>query len=38
MKKYNSFKTRKGRSVYDGGGVLPDIQLKKRKQVPLQMH
>jgi carboxyl-terminal processing protease len=26
MKKYNSFKTRKGRSVYDGGGVLPDIQ------------
>jgi hypothetical protein len=21
MKNYNSFKTRKGRSVYDGGGV-----------------
>jgi hypothetical protein len=28
MKNYNSFKTRK--SVYDGGGVLPDIQRKKK--------
>jgi carboxyl-terminal processing protease len=28
---YNSFKTRKGRSVYDGGGVLPDIQLEETK-------
>jgi carboxyl-terminal processing protease len=30
-KNYNSFKTRKGRSVYDGGGVLPDIQLEETK-------
>jgi carboxyl-terminal processing protease len=29
--KRNSFKTRKGRSVYDGGGVLPDIQLEETK-------
>lgn len=27
-KNYNAFKTRKGRTVYDGGGVLPDVQLK----------
>lgn len=25
---YNEFKTRSGRSVYDGGGILPDIKLK----------
>ncbi len=25
---YNEFKTRSGRTVYDGGGILPDIQLK----------
>ncbi|UJH93006.1 S41 family peptidase [Antarcticibacterium sp. 1MA-6-2] len=25
---YNEFKTRSGRSVYDGGGILPDIRLK----------
>jgi carboxyl-terminal processing protease len=30
-KNYNSFKTRKGRIVYDGGGVLPDIQLEETK-------
>jgi carboxyl-terminal processing protease len=30
-KNYNSFKTRKGRSVYDGGGILPDIQLEETK-------
>jgi carboxyl-terminal processing protease len=30
-KNYNSFKTRKGRRVYDGGGVLPDIQLEETK-------
>ena len=28
-KNYNAFKTRKGRKVYDGGGVLPDIELKE---------
>lgn len=25
---YNEFKTRSGRKVYDGGGILPDILLK----------
>ena len=26
-KNYNAFKTRKGRTVYDGGGIQPDIEL-----------
>lgn len=26
-KNFNAFKTRKGRTVYDGGGILPDIAL-----------
>lgn len=30
-KDFNSFKTRKGRTVYDGGGVLPDIELDETK-------
>jgi carboxyl-terminal processing protease len=30
-KNYNSFKTRKGRPVYDGGGVLPDIEMEETK-------
>ncbi|MFV8225357.1 S41 family peptidase [Christiangramia aquimixticola] len=25
---YNQFKTRSGRTVYDGGGILPDIKLE----------
>ncbi len=25
---YNEFKTRNGRIVYDGGGILPDVRLK----------
>lgn len=25
---YNEYKTKSGRSVYDGGGILPDISLK----------
>ena len=25
---YNEFKTRSGRKVYDGGGILPDVQLE----------
>ncbi len=29
---YNAFKTRKGRTVYDGGGILPDIVLEESKQ------
>lgn len=28
---YNSFKTRKGRVVFDGGGVLPDVELDETK-------
>ncbi len=30
-KNYNTFKTRKGRPVYDGGGVLPDVELEETK-------
>ena len=29
--KYNAFKTKKGRTVYDGGGILPDIELEETK-------
>ncbi len=29
---YNSFKTKNGRTVQDGGGVLPDVQLEETKQ------
>ncbi len=29
---YNAFKTRKGRTVYDGGGIQPDIELEETKQ------
>ena len=28
---YNEFKTKAGRSVFDGGGVLPDVQLETSK-------
>ncbi|QYJ69013.1 S41 family peptidase [Flavobacterium litorale] len=31
-KDYNAFKTRKGRTVYDGGGILPDVVLEESKQ------
>ena len=30
-KNYNSFKTRKGRPVFDGGGIQPDIELEETK-------
>ena len=30
--KVNAFKTEKGRTVYDGGGVMPDIEVKKPAQ------
>ncbi|AWH84398.1 peptidase S41 [Flavobacterium album] len=30
-KNYNAFKTRKGRTVYDGGGILPDVELEESK-------
>jgi carboxyl-terminal processing protease len=28
---YNSFKTKSGRAVFDGGGVMPDIELEESK-------
>lgn len=31
-KDYNAFKTKKGRTVYDGGGILPDVELEEAKQ------
>lgn len=34
-KNYNAFKTRKGRTVYDGGGILPDIALEETKLNPI---
>nr|WP_315151716.1 S41 family peptidase [uncultured Flavobacterium sp.] len=34
-KNYNTFKTRKGRTVYDGGGVLPDIAMEETKTSPI---
>ena len=30
-KNYNAFKTQKGRTVYDGGGILPDVVLENTK-------
>lgn len=30
-KNYNAFKTKKGRTVYDGGGIQPDIELDETK-------
>ena len=32
---YNAFKTRGGRTVYDGGGILPDIELETAKFSPI---
>jgi carboxyl-terminal processing protease len=29
--KYNAFKTKDGRAVYDGGGIQPDIELEETK-------
>src|SRR5690554_451543 len=34
-KSYNAFKTRKGRTVYDGGGILPDIELEETQKSPI---
>ncbi|MES2486144.1 MAG: S41 family peptidase [Bacteroidota bacterium] len=31
-KNYNAFKTRAGRTVYDGGGILPDVELEESKE------
>ncbi len=30
-KNYNAFKTKKGRTVYDGGGIQPDIEIEESK-------
>ena len=30
-KNYNAFKTRKGRTVYDGGGIQPDVEMEETK-------
>jgi carboxyl-terminal processing protease len=30
-KNYHAFKTKKGRPVYDGGGVLPDVEIDETK-------
>ncbi len=32
---YNAFKTKNGRSVFDGGGVQPDIEVALSKQSPI---
>jgi carboxyl-terminal processing protease len=34
-KEYNAFKTKGGRTVYDGGGILPDIELKSAVYSPI---
>jgi len=34
-KNYNVFKTKGGRKVYDGGGILPDIELESSKFSPI---
>lgn len=34
-KNYNAFKTRKGRTVYDGGGIQPDVELEESKSSPI---
>jgi carboxyl-terminal processing protease len=32
---YNAFKTRGGRTVYDGGGILPDIEMPSAAYSPI---
>ncbi len=32
---FNAFKTRRGRTVYDGGGIQPDIELEASKISPI---
>ena len=34
-KNYTAFKTRKGRTVYDGGGIQPDIEMEEAKSSPI---
>lgn len=35
LTKVNAFKTKKGRTVYDGGGILPDIEIAETKTSPI---
>jgi carboxyl-terminal processing protease len=35
QKNYNAFKTRKGRTVYDGGGIQPDVEMNEAKSSPI---
>ena len=35
VKEYSSFKTKGGRTVYDGGGIMPDIELKSGEFSPI---
>jgi carboxyl-terminal processing protease len=30
-KNFNAFKTKNGRTVYDGGGILPDVEMEETK-------
>ncbi len=32
VKDYKEFKTKNGRTVYDGGGVMPDVEIASQKQ------
>ena len=32
---YNAFKTKKGRTVYDGGGIQPDIEMEESVYSPI---
>jgi carboxyl-terminal processing protease len=34
-KNYRAFKTRRGRMVYDGGGILPDVELAETATSPI---
>ena len=31
QKDYNAFKTKRGRTVYDGGGIMPDVEVLETK-------
>lgn len=35
---YNAFKTKNGRPVFDGGGVMPDLELAESKMSTLAKH
>ncbi len=32
---YNEFKTKNGRSVFDGGGIMPDVEIMLSKHAPI---